>query len=83
MRIRSGQALIELGIGLLTLAILVTVLSGFAVYIVRSLKAQNTVRAGAAEGNGSVDVQIFYGQNTVETLKVKERVQMPELTVTP
>lgn len=83
MRTKSGQALIELGVGLLTLAIVVTALCGFAVYMVRSLRAQNTARTGTAEGNGSVEVQIFYGQDTVETMKVKEKVQMPELTAVP
>ena len=46
-RLRSGQALIELAIGLLSLFLIVSSLVVFAVYIVQSLENQNNNRGRA------------------------------------
>lgn len=81
MRTRRGQALIELAVGILAVAIVVSALTGFALYIVRSLRAQNTARAGASEGNGKVETQIFLGNDTIETMTVDERLKRPVLPV--
>ena len=83
MRIKSrpGQALMELAVGMLTLVIVVTTLCGFAVFMSRSLKAQNSTRSGSVEGNGEVEVGIRIGNATIETMKVREHCQMPQMTI--
>lgn len=81
MRTEKGQAMVELAIGMFTLALVVSMLCGFAVFMARSLQAQNSTRAGATKGNGSVEVGIYFGNHTVETMKVKERVQMPSTMI--
>ena len=43
-RHRSGQALMELAVGMFTLALVVSALVAFAMYIVKSLAAQNLNR---------------------------------------
>ena len=78
---RSGQAMVELAIGMLTLVIVVSTLCGFAVFMARSLRAQNTTRSGWSEGNGDVEVGLQFGTVVVETMKVKEHCQMPQMTV--
>ena len=78
---RSGQALIELAVGMVTLTMVVTTLCGFAVFMARSLKAQNSTRSGSTEGNGEVEVGIRIGNETIETMKVREHCQMPQLTI--
>lgn len=78
---RSGQAMIELAVGMLTLVIVVSTLCGFAVFIARSLHAQNTTRSGSSQGNGEVEVGIQIGSTVIETMKVKENCQMPQLTI--
>ena len=44
MRTRRGQALIELAVGMLTIAILLSAFFFFVKYIVRSLEIQNHLR---------------------------------------
>ena len=44
---RRGQALMELAVGMFAFALVVTALCGFAVYIAKSLKMQNSLRTGA------------------------------------
>lgn len=44
IKARRGQALIELIVGIFTLALLVSAFAAFAVYIVESLEAQNLNR---------------------------------------
>lgn len=81
MRTERGQALMELAFGMFTLTLVVTMLCGFAVFMARSLRAQNSTRAGSSEGNGEVEVGIRFGSATVETMKVREHCQMPPLTI--
>ena len=78
---RPGQALMELAVGMLTLVMVLTTLCGFAVFMARSLKAQNSTRSGSTEGNGEVEVDVRIGGATIETMKVKEHCQMPQLTI--
>lgn len=78
---RPGQALMELAVGMLTLVMVLTTLCGFAVFMARSLRAQNSTRSGSADGNGEVEVGIRIGDAVIETMKVKEHCQMPQLTI--
>lgn len=81
-----GQALIELAVGLFTLALVVSALCGFAVYVARSLEAQNELRTTADGTNSrsdSVEVGDFssryvFGQ---DVLNISARVEMPERTI--
>ena len=83
---RRGQALVELAVGLFTLALVASALFGFAVYIARSLTAQNELRStesGTNVRSDSVDVGDFasrcvFGQ---KVLNVREKVEMPERTI--
>ena len=81
MRTKRGQALMELAFGMLTLVIVVSVLCGFTVFIVRSLKAQNSARRGFAEGGGEVEVGIRIGNAVIEKMTVKENCRMPAMTI--
>lgn len=78
---RPGQALMELAIGMLALTMVVSALCGFAVFIARSLRAQNSVRSGSSEGNGEVEVGIQIGTHTVGKMEVRENCQMPQMTI--
>ena len=83
---RRGQALVELAVGLFTLALVVSALCGFAVYVARSLEAQNELRTAAGGTNSrsdSVDVGGFSSRYVFgrDVLNVSERVEMPERTI--
>ena len=78
---REGQALVELAFGMFTLALVVSTLCGFCVFMARSLRAQNSARTGSSEGNGEVEVGINFGSAVIETMKVKERCQMPAMMI--
>ena len=83
---RRGQALIELAVGLFTLALVASALCGFAVYIARSLEAQNELRTTAGGTNSrsdSVDVGDFSSRYVFGTdvLNIRERIEMPERTI--
>ena len=83
---RKGQAVIELAVGMFTLALVASALFGFAVYIARSLEAQNALRtkdSGENSRSDSVEVDDFAAQYVFgrEALDIDERVQMPERTI--
>lgn len=80
---RRGQALMELATGLFALALVVSALCGFAVYIAKSLEAQNSLRSGSGGTSiksARVDVEEFAAKNVfgVKTLKIEEKVVMPQ-----
>lgn len=83
MATKRGQALLELVTGLFALALVVSALSGFAVYIVKSLKMQNSLRVGASSQQGEVQVGEFAAKYVfgTETLKIYEKVEMPQTTI--
>lgn len=89
MRTRRGQALMELAVGLFSLALVVSFLCGFAVYIASSLEAQNNLRVGLGTGggqntkSGSVEVGQFAAERLFgsETLEYKERVELPSTVI--
>jgi hypothetical protein len=45
---RRAQALIELAVGMFAFALVISALTGFAVWIAKSLKMQNSLRTGAS-----------------------------------
>jgi len=81
MRTNRGQALMEMAIGMLTLIIVVSTLTGFCIFMARSLRAQNSTRAGSTDGNGMVEVGIRFGTASIDKMSVKENCQMPQLTI--
>jgi hypothetical protein len=84
MRIRKGQALMELAMGMFALALVVAALCGFAAYIVKSLEIQNKMRVGGKRSD-TVEVSSFaseyvFGEGA-ETLKVSEKLVWPQTTI--
>lgn len=86
MAIKRGQALMELAVGMLALALVVTLLASFAVYIAKSLHAQNHLRHGSGGSSTKTDTVVvgdfaakyFFGK---DTLKIRERVEMPTTAI--
>lgn len=83
--LRRGQALMELAVGMLALALVVSALCGFAVYIVKSLEAQNSLRSSTAGGTAHESVEVGdyaakYLFGTTE-LKINEKAVMPPRTI--
>ncbi|MBR2837970.1 MAG: hypothetical protein IKE55_04245 [Kiritimatiellae bacterium] len=80
---RRGQAMIELAIGMFALALVVSALCTFAVYIVRSLEVQNSLRSSSPQMNKPVKVDDFAARHFVgrDSLKMDERVVMPPTEV--
>lgn len=80
---RRGQALMELATGLFAVALVVSALCGFAVYIAKSLEAQNSLRHGNGGTNiksDKVPVEEFASKYVFGTrsLKIEEKVVMPQ-----
>lgn len=79
----AGQALMELAVGMFALALVVSALCGFSLYIVKSLKAQNSLRSshGQSSVTDSVELDAFAAQNVfgVKTLKITEKVELPPM----
>jgi len=75
-----GQALMELAVGMFALALVVSALCGFAVYIAKSLKMQNSLRVGASKQTAEIEISSWAAQHVfgTETLKIKEEVKMPQ-----
>jgi len=86
VRLRAGQALMELAVGVFALVLVVSALCCFAEYIGKSLRAQNALRENDGQSNAKSDaVQVdalaserIFG---VETLTVSEKVVMPTRTI--
>jgi hypothetical protein len=83
MATRRGQALIELAVGLFTFALVATALCGFAVYIARSLRLQNTQRGGSPEHPAPVEVGAFAADYVfgATVLKIEEPFYLPERSI--
>lgn len=78
----KGQALVELAVGMLALALVVSALCGFALYISKSLEIQNKLRVGGKRSE-TVDVsgpmaQYLFG---VEKLKASEKLSWPSTII--
>ena len=79
---RRGQALIELAVGLFALALVVSALCGFALYIAKSLRLQNELRVGGKKTD-SVEVSAFAAEYVFgdRKLKMSEKLAWPQTTV--
>lgn len=80
---RRGQALMELTVGLFALALVVSALCGFAVYIAKSLRMQNSLRVGASSQHDEVEVTDFAAKYVFgsDTLRIHEKVEMPPTVI--
>lgn len=85
MGTKRGQALMELAVGMLALAIVVSALCGFALYISRSLEIQNFLRRDGTSNakSDSVEIGDFAAEHFAGTgvLDIHEKVVMPERTI--
>lgn len=85
MGTKRGQALVEMAVGMLALAIVASALCGFALYIARSLEIQNSLRTDGKSNSQSDSVEIgdFAAQHFAGTgvLGIREKVVMPERTI--
>ena len=75
---RRGQAMTELAVGLFALALVVSALCGFAVYVAKSLRVQNELRVGGqktdrVEATGLTAEYVF----GAEALTISERLVWP------
>ena len=77
--------MMELAAGMFALALVVSALCGFVVYIAKSLEAQNELRraGGTAEQNRHLEVERFTSKYVFgsETVEIRERVVMPSLEI--
>ena len=83
---RRGQAMMELVIGMFALALVVSALCGFATYIAKALRVQNELRQNGGRtnsGSDSVEVGEFASRYVFGggTLRIEERVEMPDRTI--
>lgn len=80
---RPAQALMELAVGMFAFALVVTALAGFAIYIAKSLKMQNSIRTGASTQTDSVEFSTFGAKYVfgAEKLNIRESVTMPSRAI--
>ena len=83
MRTEKGQALMELAVGMFALALVVSALCGFAIYIVKSLRVQNSLRSSAPQPSGEkVELGgILEEVTSHKYLVIEEKVVMPQTWV--
>lgn len=87
MGTKRAQALMELAVGMFVIALVVSALSAYAVYIAKSLKAQNSLRNGSTASSASksdtVEVGDFAAKHLfgTEKLEIREKVVMPRTTI--
>ena len=76
---RRGQAMVELAAGMFALALVVSALCWFSIYIVKSLRMQNSLRLGNSSQSDTIKFDNFASKYVfgTEALKIKEGVAMP------
>ena len=76
---RRGQAMVELAAGMFALALVVSALCWFSIYIVKSLRMQNSLRLGNSSQSDTIKFDNFASKYVfgTEALKIKEDVAMP------
>lgn len=77
MATRRAQALVELAVGMFALALVVSALTGFALYIAKSLRAQNMARSSSPSSDTRVDVGAFAGEWVFGKQKLDVREKVP------
>jgi len=83
MRTRRGQALMELAVGMFTIALVVGSLCTFAVFIAKSLRVQNSLRSSAPQPSGE---KVEFGEFLYRVvgrhwLVVDEKVYLPSTAI--
>ena len=83
MRTRRGQALMELAVGMFTIALVAGCLCTFAVFIAKSLRVQNSLRSSAPQPSGE---KVEFGEFLYRVvgrhwLVVDEKVSLPPTTI--
>lgn len=83
MRTRRGQALMELAVGMFTIALVAGCLCTFAVFIAKSLRVQNSLRSSAPQPSGE---KVEFGEFLYRVvgrhwLVVDEQVYLPSTTI--
>ena len=80
---RRGQAMMELAAGMFALSLVVSALCLFAVYIVNSLRVQNSLRSSSPQNNVRIEVGDFAERYFTGKpyLKMDERAVMPPTEV--
>ena len=76
--------MIELAAGMFALALVVSALCLFAVYIVKSLEVQNSLRSSAPQPSGEevdFNIVLFRGDGDEHVLKINEHVKMPSTAI--
>lgn len=83
MRIRLGQALMELAVGMFALALVVSALCVFVRYIAKSLSMENHIRCGSAIIAAQIELDDFAAKNVFgsEVLHIKEPRGDPDRTI--
>ncbi len=83
IKLRRAQALMELAAGLFALALVVSAMTGFALYFVKSLRAQNALRVKSPQATERIDVSPFAARYIFgnATLTIREKVDMPSTTI--
>ena len=83
MRTRRGQAMMELAVGMFAIALVVSALCAFAVFMAKSLRVQNSLRSSSPQPSGEkVPLGDFlYGIVGQHHLFVDEHVAMPQTSV--
>ena len=80
---RRVQALIELAVGMFAFALVISALFTFTLWIVKSLKMQNSLRTAASTQTDTVKITTFGSEYLfgTETIKIKESVKMPRMEI--
>jgi len=83
MRTKRGQAMIELAVGMFAVALVVSALCGFAIYIARSLEMQNSLRVKSPSQHDEMQVSDFAAQYIFgkRTIDIREKVVMPSTVI--
>lgn len=82
-RLRRGQAMFELAMGMFAIALVVSALCGFAIYIARSLEMQNSLRVKSHSQHDTLEVSEFsseyiFGRTSVS---IDAEVRMPRTEI--
>ena len=85
MATRRAQALVELAIGMFAAALVVSAITLFTVFIVRTLREQNSARGPSPEHAGPIEVDAFAAEYFVgaKTLVPKEKINIPSNIILP
>lgn len=83
MATRRAQAMVELALGMFALALVVSVLCTFAVYISRSLRVQNSTRSTRVESSAPVETDPFFADILgVKSIQIRDRAVIPLRNIT-